>query len=161
MRLAIVTEEYLDNADRGSFFDVCGILRELYPEATWFRVPAKERHRTFWKSWRAAIKAENIDLRDFDGVISLGRGFAHGVITQLGTVHASYLFSVPSLWHDPGRAGHWYRMWSFARSAQVEHWIAGSVDVAEHLTGAWRVKQEIFRPDSVADFKRYIQEILN
>lgn len=159
MRVAIVTEEYRDSVDRGSFFEVREILSRFYPEAVWFTVRAKEKPRTFWKSWRMAMKVENIDLRGFDMVISLGHGFVHGVITQLRTVHTSYLISVPSLWHEPGWVGHWYRLWSFARSAQVEHWIAASPDVAEYLAGAWRIK-EVSQSKSVGEFKKYIQGII-
>lgn len=159
MNLAIVAEEYLNDADEARFFEVRGVVRELCPDAVWFPVRAREKPRTFWRSWRMAIEAENIDLRGFDAVISLGHGFAHGAITQLKTRHISYLLSPPSLWSDPGRAGHWYRIWSLARSAQVERWIAGTEAAADHLKKAWRVK-EVSQAYSTPDFKKCIEEII-
>jgi hypothetical protein len=43
----------------------------------------------------------------------------------------------------------------------VERWIAGSAEAAEHLAVSWRVKKEIFRPDSVTDFKKHIKGIFS
>jgi len=148
MHIAIISEEYERGIPDGGLRNARDGLRELLPEARFFVLGGRRYPRGLWGSWRAALKAENFDARGFDLVITLGAGFASGVITQPFARHAAFFFARPPLGRAPGLAGHWYRLWRPQMSERVDRWVANSRFVAEALEKDFRVDASVVYPCS-------------
>lgn len=123
------------------------------------------------------LALEQLDLRDYDLVISSESGPAKGVITTENTLHLCYCHTpMRYLWgmyHDyrestggPTRAAmaplfHRLRLWDRASADRVDHFIANSTTVRNRIAKTYRrhadvihppVAVERFAPGTVEDF---------
>ncbi len=107
---------------------------------------------------------ENFDLSDFDVVISSNSGYAHGVVTNLETVHISYYHSPMRYAWDythqylreqalgwigelfVSRFLHKVRQWDFLASDRVDVAIANSKTVQQRIRKYYRRDAEVIYP---------------
>ncbi|WP_448679746.1 glycosyltransferase [Pseudomonas nicosulfuronedens] len=192
MKTAILHYWWLSN--RGGEA-VCSAIAELYPYADIFihvcdeQVMRKKLPKTFrgkiTKTFISKLpKAqkyyqrylplmplalEQLDLSDYDLIISSESGPAKGVITRPDAVHVCYCHSpmryVWDMYHDylsgAGRLirilfpliAHWLRVWDRLSADRVDHFIANSSFVASRIKKFYRRESEvIYPPVNVADF---------
>ena len=184
MKVAIVHYWWLSN--RGGEA-VCTALAEIYPEADLFLHVCNEEvvRRALGIKFKGDIKKsfisrfpwarkhyqkylpfmplalEQLDLSEYDLVISSESGPAKGVITRPDAVHICYCHSpMRYLWdmyHEYcGSAGrvvrtlfpfvaHWLRVWDRLSADRVDHFIANSVFVASRI-------RKFYRRDAVVIF---------
>lgn len=119
------------------------------------------------------LAIEQLDLREYDLVISSESGPAKGFVTSSGTVHVCYCHTpMRYLWdmyHDYlSNAGivkrmmirplmHYLRMWDALSALRVDHFIANSNFVAQRIRKHYRRDSNIVHPPvSAEDF--YISE---
>lgn len=110
---------------------------------------------------------ENLDLRDYDLVISSESGPAKGVITRPGTCHICYCHSpmryiwdmYPDYIRSMGTAtrfvfsatAHYLRMWDVDSAKRVDHFVANSSFVQERIRKYYRrASRVIFPPVDVS-----------
>lgn len=108
------------------------------------------------------LALEELDLRNYDLVISSESGPAKGVITTPDTLHVCYCHSpmryLWNMYHEyrsaAGRltrfvmtpAFHYLRQWDYASSARVDHFIANSSVVAERINKFYRREATVIAP---------------
>lgn len=192
MKIAIVHYWWLSNRGGES---VCSSIVELYPSSDIFihvcddqvlrnslpsehqgkilktfisRLPkAKKHYQKYLPLMPFAL--EQLDLTEYDLIISSESGPAKGVITRPDAIHICYCHSpmryVWDMYHDylsgAGRAvrllfpiiAHWLRVWDRLSADRVDHFIANSSFVASRIRKFYRRESEvIFPPVNVSDF---------
>lgn len=115
------------------------------------------------------LALEQLDLTDYDLIISSESGPAKGVITRPDALHICYCHSpmryVWDMYHDylkgAGRLirmlfpliAHWLRVWDHASADRVDYFIANSTFVASRIRKFYRRESEIvFPPVNVRSF---------
>lgn len=115
------------------------------------------------------IALEQLDLRDYDLIISSESGPSKGIIPPPRSVHICYCHSpmryIWNMFHDyRNRSGwltrslmpflsHYLRMWDAVSAVRVHHFIANSSTVARRLETYYRrTAQVIYPPVKVEDF---------
>lgn len=160
------------------------VLAEIFPEAPiytllcdyekWSKIFPKERvrvsslgklpgflqERRRWLLPFLPLAAENINLRDFDLVISSSAGFAKGIITNSSTVHISYchtptrfLWDLYHFYIGSSQFGflkkpllHWLRLWDLAAAARVDYFIVNSKNTSRRIKKYYGRESEIIYP---------------
>lgn len=105
---------------------------------------------------------EELDLREYDVVISSESGPAKGVITRPGTPHICYTHSpMRYIWdmypeyrdslNFPAKqvfsmTAHKLRQWDYTSAQRVDHFVANSTFVAERIWKFWKRKAEVLNP---------------
>ncbi len=192
MKVAIVHYWWLSN--RGGEA-VCAALVELYPQADLFvhvcneglvrktlgpgfqgkiiqsfiaRLPGAHRHYQKYLPLMP-LALEQLDLTDYDLVISSESGPAKGVITRPDAVHVCYCHTpmryVWDMYHNyRASAGplvrllfpfvaHWLRMWDRLSADRVDHFVANSSFVSSRIRKFYRRESTvIFPPVNVNEF---------
>jgi glycosyltransferase involved in cell wall biosynthesis len=108
------------------------------------------------------LALEQLDLRDYDLVISSESGPAKGVIVSPETLHICYCHTpmryVWDMYHDylqvAGRIKrlfmrpvmHYLRIWDLAAASRVDHFIANSRHVAARIKRHYRRESDIIHP---------------
>ena len=124
---------------------------------------ARRAHRLFLPLMPLAV--EQFDLREFDIVISVSSAVAHGVLVRPDQLHINYILSPARfawhLYHDyMGEsqlarglrawllrpALHYFRLWDYAASSRVDHFVAISEWVSKAVNRAYRRKAEVIYP---------------
>jgi glycosyltransferase involved in cell wall biosynthesis len=123
------------------------------------RIPfAKRKHRLLLPLMPLAF--EELDMREYDLVISTSSAFAKGIITRPGALHVCYCHTpcryIWDLYHDYtrghwGRAliapvAHWLRMWDRFASDRVDAFIANSHETAARIQCHYRRDSEVIYP---------------
>ncbi|HEY9097200.1 MAG TPA: glycosyltransferase, partial [Hydrogenophaga sp.] len=174
---------------------VVAAIAELYPEADLFvhvadeplirrtlgerfkgriiksfisRLPGANRHYQKYLPLMP-LALEQLDLSDYDLVISSESGPAKGVITRPDALHVCYCHSpmryVWDMYHaylnGAGRliralfpvVAHWLRVWDRASADRVDHFIANSSFVASRIRKFYRREADVvFPPVNVTEF---------
>jgi len=104
---------------------------------------------------------ESFDMREYDVIVSIGNGFAKGVISHPHQRHISYTFTPPRyLWHlggdqrNKGRvdsglrhwAEHHLRTWDIVSSARPTEWVTISRATQERIAKIYRKESELIAP---------------
>jgi glycosyltransferase involved in cell wall biosynthesis len=108
------------------------------------------------------LALEQLDLREYDIVISCESGPAKGVITGTDTLHICYCHSpMRYLWNmyheyrnEVGFLGrslmipvfHYLRQWDYLSAARVDHFVANSNTVAARIAKYYRREAEVIHP---------------
>lgn len=125
------------------------------------KLPGAERHYQKYLPLMP-IAIEQLDLGDYDLVLSSESGPAKGVIVPAHALHICYCHSPMryawDLYHEYARHTgtmtrmlmrplmHYLRMWDFASSARVDHFIANSKNVANRIAKRYRRKALVVHP---------------
>lgn len=120
------------------------------------------------------LALEQLDLSQYDLVISCESGPAKGVITRPDTVHICYCHTpMRYLWdmyHDyyAGQKGltrwlmpwltHRLRIWDFASAARVDHFVANSRHVAKRIGKFYRRDSMVIHPPVDTEFFSGVNE---
>lgn len=185
MKTAIVHYWWLSNRGGES---VCCAIAQLYPDADIFVHVCDEEtiRKALPSNFRGKIKTtfisklpgankhyqkylplmplalEQLDLTEYDLIISSESGPAKGVITRPDAVHICYCHSpmryVWDMYHEY-RAGagrlirllfpiiaHWLRIWDRLSADRVDHFIANSSFVASRIRKFYRREAEVIYP---------------
>lgn len=185
MKVAIVHYWWLSN--RGGEAVVAAIA-ELYPEADLYvhvcdealvrktlgegfkgrvvttfiaRLPGAARHYQKYLPLMP-VALEQLDLSEYDLVISSESGPAKGVITRPDALHVCYCHSpmryvwdmYPAYLQGAGRVvralfpwvAHWLRVWDRASADRVDHFVANSSFVASRIRKFYRRDAEVVYP---------------
>jgi len=137
------------------------INRHLVSTSFIQRLPGAERHYQKYLPLMP-LAVEQLDLSDYDLVLSSESGPAKGVIAPGHALHICYCHSPMryawDLYHeyarDTGRVTrmfmrplmHYLRMWDFASSARVDYFIANSKNVANRIAKHYRRKASVIHP---------------
>ncbi|MFS2122307.1 glycosyltransferase [Pseudomonas sp. Pseusp97] len=192
MKTAILHYWWLSN--RGGEA-VCSAIAELYPDADIFihvydeqvmrralpstfrgkiittfisKLPKAQKHYQKYLPLMP-LALEQLNLTDYDLIISSESGPAKGVITRPDAVHVCYCHSpmryVWDMYYDylssAGRLirilfpliAHWLRVWDRLSADRVDHFIANSSFVASRIKKFYRRESEvIYPPVNVTDF---------
>jgi glycosyltransferase involved in cell wall biosynthesis len=121
---------------------------------------AKSRYQKYLPLMPLAL--EQLDLRDYDLVISIESGPAKGVITSPETLHICYCCTpmryVWDMYHDylksAGRITrllmplliHYLRLWDYASAARVDYFLADSGHVAKRIRKHYRRDATVIYP---------------
>jgi glycosyltransferase involved in cell wall biosynthesis len=103
---------------------------------------------------------EQLDMREYDLVISTSSAFAKGVITRPGALHVCYCHTpcryIWDLYHEytrdhPARmliapVAHWLRLWDRYASDRVDAFIANSHETAARIQCHYRADSEVIYP---------------
>jgi glycosyltransferase involved in cell wall biosynthesis len=103
---------------------------------------------------------EQLDMREYDLVISTSSAFAKGVITRPGALHVCYCHTpcryIWDLYHEytrdhPARMliapiAHWLRMWDRYASDRVDAFIANSHETAARIRRHYRRDSQVIYP---------------
>lgn len=125
------------------------------------RMPwAKEKYQSYLPFMPLAL--EQLDLRNYDLVISSESGPAKGVLTESGTCHVCYCHTpmrylwdmypeyvrqVPGLLRPLARLiMHYLRLWDVASANRVDHFIANSKFIAGRINKHYRRQAEVIYP---------------
>ena len=123
------------------------------------RVPfAKRRHQMFLPLMPLAV--EQLDLSEFDLVISTSSAVAKGAIPRPGATHVCYCHTpcryIWDHYHEYTRGlrfkgliapvAHWLRIWDQLSAARVDHFIANSHWVASRIQSYYRRDSEVIYP---------------
>jgi len=110
------------------------------------------------------VALEQLQLDDYDLVISQESGPAKGVITRAGTCHVcychtpmrylwdmyhDYLSMAPFGWLGRGLyslACHYVRQWDYATAARVDHFVASSQNAARRIRKYYRRGSDVIYP---------------
>lgn len=108
------------------------------------------------------LALEQLDLRDYDIVISSESGPAKGIVTLPSTLHVCYCHTVMRyLWdmYHEYRAGagtltrmlmpllsHYLRLWDYASAARVDAFVANSENVAARIQKTYRRDAAVIYP---------------
>lgn len=132
------------------------------------RLPrAATKYQTYLPLMPLAL--EQLDLREYELVISSESGPAKGVIVRPDAVHVCYCHSpmryVWDMYHDYRNAAgmltkllmplvaHYLRIWDVSSSARVDHFIANSAHVAARIRKYYRRESVVIHPPvNVDDF---------
>jgi glycosyltransferase involved in cell wall biosynthesis len=103
-----------------------------------------------------------LDLRNYDLVISSESGPAKGVVTGENTLHLCYCHSpmryIWNMYHDyrKGAGGftrtmmaptfNYLRQWDYVSAARVDHFLANSTTVQRRIAKAYRRKSDVIHP---------------
>ncbi len=125
------------------------------------RLPGARRHYQKYLPLMP-LALEQLDLREYDLVISSECGPAKGVITTPDTLHVCYCHSpmryVWDMYWDylegvsrplrplARRLLHYLRNWDFASAARVDHFLANSEHVARRVRKHYRREAEVIHP---------------
>ena len=117
------------------------------------------------------IALEQLDLRNYDLVISSESGPAKGVLTSPNTLHLCYCHSpmryVWDMYHDYLESAtgltrllmppliHYLRMWDYASAARVDQFVANSNHVAARIQKHYRRSAKVIYPP--VDVKAFTQ----
>lgn len=111
-----------------------------------------------------ALAVENLDLREYDLVISSDSGPVKGVLTRPDAVHICYCYSpMRYLWdmyhvyrNEPelgaiaklvfSVSAHYLRQWDVLASARVDHFVADSVHVSRRIRKYYRRDATVIYP---------------
>ncbi|WP_089170193.1 glycosyltransferase [Azotobacter chroococcum] len=192
MKVAIVHYWWLSN--RGGEA-VCSALVELFPEADLFihvcnekvvrqslptnfkgqirtsfisRLPGAKKHYQKYLPFMP-LALEQLDLSEYDLVLSIESGPAKGVITRPDALHICYCCSpmryVWDMYHEylagAGRiirtlfplVAHWLRVWDRLSADRVDHFIAVSGFIASRIKKFYHREAEvIFPPVNASEF---------
>ena len=128
------------------------------------RVPfARRRHKAFLPLMPLAF--EQLDLSEFDLVITTNHACAKGVITAPHALNLCYCYTpcryIWDLYHEytDGHAlrpliapvAHWLRMWDHAAADRVDHFVAISQEVGRRIWKHYRRESEVIYPPVVVD----------
>lgn len=110
---------------------------------------------------------EQLDLTDYDLVISSESGPAKGVITSPGATHICYCHTpmryVWDMYYDYLKSSnvvmrsvmrpliHYLKMWDFLSAARVDHFISNSAYVASRIEKFYRRKADVVHPPVAND----------
>jgi glycosyltransferase involved in cell wall biosynthesis len=123
------------------------------------KVPfAKRRHQWFLPLMPLAF--EQLDLREYDLVITTNSACAKGVITRPDALNVCYIYTpcryVWDLYHEYTRGhraraliapvAHWLRVWDRLAADRVDHFIAISDEVASRVRKHYRRDAEVVYP---------------
>lgn len=173
-------------------------LCELYPDADIYThvvdreniSDALKRHRIFTtfiqklpraKKWYQKylpfmpMAMEQLDLTEYDLVISSESGPIKGVVTRPDAVHICYCHSpmryvwdmYPDYLRSTGRITrffmrpmiHYLKMWDYLSAARVDHFVANSQFVASRIRKFYRREAEVIHPPvAVEDFTHVEQQ---
>jgi glycosyltransferase involved in cell wall biosynthesis len=129
--------------------------------------PLRRHYRALLPFMPSAI--ESFDLRGYDLVISSESGPAKGVITQAATRHVCYCHTpMRYLWElYPAYLNEWtrsrverllmrlvaphLRLWDFASSARVDHFVANSENVRRRIWKTYRRDSTVVHPPVAVD----------
>jgi glycosyltransferase involved in cell wall biosynthesis len=115
------------------------------------------------------LALEQLDLRNYDLVISSESGPAKGVITGADTLHISYCHTpmryLWNMYHDYRESAggltsalmrplfHRLRLWDYSSAARVDHFVANSTTVAHRIAKTYRRAATVIAPPvAVEDF---------
>lgn len=128
------------------------------------RVPfARRRHKAFLPLMPMAF--EQLDLSEFDLVITTNHACAKGVITAPHALNLCYCYTpcryIWDLYHEytDGHAlqpliapvAHWLRIWDHAAADRVDHFVAISQEVGRRIWKHYRRESEVIYPPVVVD----------
>ena len=125
------------------------------------RLPlAKKKYQAYLPLMPIAL--EQLDLTDYDLVISSESGPAKGIITHPDAVHVCYCHSpmryVWDMYHNYTRGFgifrrlliapliHYLKLWDYASAARVDHFIANSSYIARRIEKIYRRKAFVINP---------------
>jgi glycosyltransferase involved in cell wall biosynthesis len=129
--------------------------------------PLRRHYRALLPFMPSAL--ESFDLRGYDLVISSESGPAKGVITQAATRHVCYCHTpMRYLWElYPAYLNEWthgsmerllmrlvaprLRLWDFASSARVDHFVANSENVRRRIWKTYRRDSTVVHPPVAVD----------
>jgi glycosyltransferase involved in cell wall biosynthesis len=108
---------------------------------------------------------EQLDLREYDLVITTNSACAKGVITQPGTVNICYCYTpcryLWDLYHEytrdhPARwaiapVAHWMRAWDRLAADRVDHFVGISAEVAGRIRRHYRRDADVIYPPVAID----------
>lgn len=137
------------------------ILAHPITETFIARLPgAKKHYQKYLGLMPRAL--EELDLSDFDLILSSESGPAKGVIGAPGSLHVCYTHSpMRYIWdHYPGyrdragrlaravfsRTAHRLRVWDVTSAARVDHFIANSSFIADRIHRVWHREADIVHP---------------
>ncbi len=135
---------------------------------------AKQKHRMF--PWLMPLGIEDLDLSEYDVVISSSSSYAKGIITDPDTIHISYCHTpMRYAWDDCHRyftefqyssfvksllpfAMNYIRMWDKVSADRVDYYVANSKNVARRIKKYYHLEADvIYPPVSVNDFPEVIR----
>ena len=135
------------------------VVQKHFPNADIRTTSLQKFPAVFRKKFRfiapfAISAVENIDMSEFNVIISSSAFFAKGVITQPGTVHISYCHTPPRmLWGiDVNKslllapALHFLRMWDFNSAFRVNTFIANSHAVQKRIQKCYQQHSQVVYP---------------
>lgn len=121
---------------------------------------AKTKYQSYLPLMPLAL--EQLDLREYDLVISSESGPAKGVITRPDAVHICYCHTpmryVWDMYHDYRETAgvltkllmppliHYLKLWDYVSSARVDHFIANSSFVASRIAKHYRRNATVIHP---------------
>jgi glycosyltransferase involved in cell wall biosynthesis len=125
------------------------------------RLPfAKAKYQSYLPFMPMAL--EQLDLTDYDLVISSESGPAKGIVTHPEAVHVCYCHSpmryVWDMYHEYFKGAgklkkliaapliHYLKMWDFVTGARVDHFIANSSYIAKRIQKTYRRNAEVINP---------------
>ncbi|MBW3631123.1 MAG: glycosyltransferase [Gemmatimonadetes bacterium] len=188
MRVAIV-HDWLNQS--GGAERVLAAIHRLYPTASVFpivydaerapaemrawdirpsflqRIPlARRKHQMFLPLMPLAV--EQMDLGEFDLVISTSSACAKGAIPRPGATHVCYCHTpcryIWDHYHEYTRGlrfrsliapvAHWLRMWDQLSAARVDHFVTNSHWVASRIRSYYRRDSEVIYPP--VDVDRFV-----
>lgn len=144
-------------------------LRRQHIQSTFIQqLPdAIRRYRSYLPLMPLAL--EQLDLRQYDIVISSESGPAKGIITLPHTLHVCYCHTVMrylwDMYHEYRESAgkltrllmplgaHYLRLWDFASAARVDSFIANSENVAARIRKTYRRDATVINPP--VDVKRF------
>jgi glycosyltransferase involved in cell wall biosynthesis len=137
------------------------LLRHAIHTTSIARLPGAVRHYKKYLPFMP-LALEQLDLRDYDLVISSECGPAKGVVTGPSTLHVCYCHSpmryvwdmywdyleqVPAPLRPFWRAlMHYLRRWDYATAARVDYFFANSAYVAGRIRKHYRREAEVIHP---------------
>ncbi len=128
---------------------------------------AKQRHRMF--PWLMPLGIEDLDLSEYDVVISSSSSYAKGIITDADTIHISYCHTpMRYAWDDCHRyfsefqysspvkailpfAMNYIRMWDKVSADRVDYYIANSQNVARRIQKYYHLDSDVIYPPVFVD----------
>lgn len=138
---------------------------------TSFLNPLRRFHRSLLPLMPMAL--ESFDLRGYDLVVSSESGPAKGVITSSSTRHICYCHTpMRYLWDlYPAYRSEWtrsrlkravmaplsnyLRLWDYASSSRVDHFVANSHNVKTRIWKTWRRESDVIHPPVDVDAFRW------
>lgn len=123
------------------------------------RVPiARRRHQPFLPLMPLAL--EQLDLTEFDMVVTTSSACAKGIIPPPGALNTCYCYTpcryIWDLYHEYTRGlrtraliapvAHWLRMWDQLSSQRVDHFMAISHEVASRIRRHYGRDAEVIHP---------------
>ena len=131
------------------------------------KLPAKLRRKFRFVAPLAISAVENIDLSEFNVIISSSAFFSKGIITQPNAVHISYCHTPPRmLWGvdvNPSAlfapALHFLRMWDFNSAFRVNRYVANSRTVQKRIKKYYKQDSQVVYPPVVKKQEHTLAQI--